>query len=540
MDGENLGTILDRLIENNEFPVVFIGAGISKRYLENFPDWTSLLEEYWTGMGLSNFYGEFNNLIDQLRKTKPSLSEKELEHFSNISMGSLIERKYNATFNAGQVHIPNFTPKDAFKMKVSPFKKALSERFKAYKFKDEMDHEYQAFKRMLLKTQIMLTTNYDKFIEDSYNNDSTYKITKYIGQNGFFKETFGFAELYKLHGCIDTPNEIIISESDYDRFEKNSVLISAKIISMMMHSPIIFLGYSLTDINVRAIIKDFTQSLSEEEIQILEDRLVLVEWKQGEQEFIEEVINDKDLGCKLKVIKTDNYEKIYKTISSINQGIAPSEVRKYQHVIKELIIDRGKKGALNSVLLSPDELDNLEENLKTKNITVALGDAKYIFQIPDIINYTLDYITDKDEISNEIRMRFAVNQNGTARFPIHKILDRELIQKSGLHPTEKDKLIQKIKRVSNFNEHFDTIVSSSVIKQNTNSVEEIVGLKNTKKSKIYETLSFNLKRLNLEEVRVFLIKELEELKEVGEIKMITELRRLLLLYDILKYKGGNA
>lgn len=534
-----MASILNKLIENNEFPVVFIGAGISKRFLLNFPDWTSLLEEFWNQLNLQNFFGEFNNIRDEIHLKNPHYTEKEIDHYSNIKMGSTLESRYNREFNRGNVTIEGFTPEEAFRTKISPFKKAICERFKKYNLKQDISNEYIAFIKMLLKTQIILTTNYDSFIEDSYNSESNYKITKYLGQKGFFQDTYGYAELYKLHGSVESPNDVVITESDYERFENNSVLISAKIISMMMNSPIIFMGYSLTDINVRKIIKDFTRSLNEKEIEILENRLVLIERVKGEQDFIEEVVNDKDLGCKLKVIKTDNFEKVFKTVSTINQGIAPTEVRKYQHVIKKLIIDRGKKGALNSVLLSPEELDKLEDNLMTKNITVALGDAKYIFQIPDIISYSLDYISDIDEISNDIRMRFAVNQTGNARFPIHKILNHDLIESCSLHSSEKEKLLGKIKHYSNFNLHYRKINQSSVLRVGEINVETIVSLKD-KKSKIYETLSFNIRKLNLNEVKTFLIEELEELKEKGEIKLGTEIRRLLLLYDILKNKGGNA
>jgi hypothetical protein len=537
--GQKMETILDKLINKNEFPVVFIGSGISKRFLVDFPDWTSLLEEFWEHIGFENFYGKLNNISDQLAKENPNYTEKELNHYCNIKVGSMVESQYNLAFNEGKVAIKDFSPKDAHRTKVSPFKKAISKRFGEYNIKGTFHNEYITFKKMLSKTQIILTTNYDKFIEDSYNENSNYQITTYIGQKGFFAETFGYAELYKLHGCVDSPADIIIAEKDYEKFEDNSVLISAKIISMMMNSPIIFMGYSLTDINVRKIIKDFTRSLNESELQILENRMVLIERLENEQGFIEEVVNDKDLGCKLKVIKTDNYQEVFNKISAINQGIAPTEVRKYQHVIKKLIIDRGKKGTLNSVLLSPDELDKLEGDLQTKNITVALGDAKYIFQIPDIISYSLDYISDKDEISNDIRMRFVVNQTGNSRFPIHKILDRNLINSCTLHPSEKDKLLGKINHYSNFNLHYKKINKSSVFEVDEISVSSIINVEE-KKSKIYETLSFNIRSLNLDEVKVFLVKELKDLKEKGEIKLGTEIRRLLLLYDIRKNKRGNA
>lgn len=534
-----MNTILDKLTAENEFPVVFIGAGLSKRFLESFPDWTGLLEEFWEQLGFENFYGKYNNIRDDMAENFPSYTDKEINHYSNIQMGTFLESSYNKAFNDKTVNIDGFSPEDAFRTRISPFKKAISKRFDSYIVKPTVTAELESLKKMLLKTQIILTTNYDEFIENTYNEASKYRITKYIGQKGFFKETFGYAELYKLHGCVESPQDIILTEKDYQGFEENSVLISAKIISMMMNSPIIFIGYSLSDINVRKIIREFTRSLDEEEIMILEDRLVLVERLEGESGFIEEVVNDRDLGCKLKVIKTDNYDELFKKISKINQGIAPTEVRKYQHVIKKLIIDRGKKGALNSVLLSPEELDVLEDDLLSKNITVALGDSKYIFQIPDLISYAIDYISDNDEISTEIRMRFATMQNGSARFPINKILDKRLINSSSLHPTEKEKLIQKIPTYSDFERHYRTIVRASVFKRNENNLDEIIR-SSSKKENIYETLSFNIKRVNIDELKEYLLSELNELKEVGEIKINTQFRRLLLLYDILKNKRDNA
>ncbi|MEK4846106.1 SIR2 family protein [Bacillus sp. FSL W8-0183] len=533
-------TILDKFIKENEFPTVFIGSGISKRFLVDFPDWSSLLNEFWEKLDEpQDFFGEFNIIRDEIKNKSPKYTNKELDHYSNIEMGTRLESKYNQAFNEGRVSIENFGTKDAFDTKVSPFKKAIANRFNSYKLIDEMKEEFEIFKKMLSKTQIVLTTNYDYFIENSYNEYSNYSLTKFIGQKGFFSTNYGYAELYKLHGCAESPQDIIITENDYNNFEENSVLISAKIISTMMHSPIIFMGYSLTDINIRKIIREFTKSLNDKEIEILEDRLVLIQWKEGCEELVQEVENDRDLGCKLKVIKTDNFKLIFEKLSTINQGVAPTEVRKYHHVIKELIIDRGKKGTLNSVLISPIEIDNIKETLQNKNITVALGDSTYIFQIPDIITYSLDYISDKDEIGNEIRMRFAVNQAYRARFPIVKLLNEDLINSTGLHKTEKERLIQKIEYFTNFELHYCKIVPSSVMLRNCNDLNKIIKLK-TKDDNIYETLSFNIKELKLEELKTYLIRVLTDLKQKGEIKLTTQLRRLLLLYDIIKNKGNNA
>lgn len=531
--------ILDNLIENNEFPIIFIGSGISKRYIKNSPDWNGLLEEFWNLIGNNNFYGNLNNFKYNISKENPTLKEEELNHYANMEIASRIEDDYNQKFNLGELTLPNFTPKNAHYSKVSPFKKALSNRFENYKLNTDIS-EIDSFKNMLLRTQIILTTNYDTFIEDSYNEISTYEIHKYIGQNGFFKNTFGYSEIYKIHGCVSEPNEIIITKDDYEKFDKNSVLISARIISLLIHSPIIFLGYSLTDTNVRKIIKDFTFSLSKEEVKHLENKLILIERDATVKGITEEIIDDRELGCKVNIIKTDNFNLVYDKICQINQGIAPSAVRKYQHIIKQLIIDKGKEGTLNTVLVSPEDIDQLAENIQNKNITVAIGDAKHIFQIPDIVTYCLDYISEADNINTEIRLRFAVMTQG--RFPVNRILKRELVNESNLHPSERDKLINRINEYSNFDKAYKSIVSSSVFVKNANSMEYIMdkASKNVKKVNLYETISYNIKDIELNKVKRFIIEELELLKSKGDIKLNTQFRRLLLLYDILNTKEASS
>ena len=38
---------LDNLINENEFPVIFIGSGITQRYFKNAPTWDKLLQKLW-------------------------------------------------------------------------------------------------------------------------------------------------------------------------------------------------------------------------------------------------------------------------------------------------------------------------------------------------------------------------------------------------------------------------------------------------------------------------------------------------------------
>lgn len=73
----------------------------------------------------------------------------------------------------------------------------LANRFSKYQVRESYKGELVEFKSMLMKAQIILTTNYYTFIEDEFNSLSKYGVKKYIGQQGFFKKTVDYAELYK-------------------------------------------------------------------------------------------------------------------------------------------------------------------------------------------------------------------------------------------------------------------------------------------------------------------------------------------------------
>lgn len=525
-------SILDILIKKNEFPVVFIGSGISKRYLIGYPSWEELLEDLWNKTKDTNFFGHLNKIRDKCKKDG-FIDDGELDFLVNTLVATEVEVKVNEKFYEESMEIEGLTQKEAYKNSISPFKKLLANKFSKYQVRESYKNELVEFKNMLMKAQIILTTNYDTFIEDEYNSLSKYGVKKYIGQQGFFKQTVGYAELYKIHGCATQPSSLIINTEDYSRFDKDSVLISAKIISMLLHSPIIFLGYSLTDRNVRKIIKDFTGSLSEEEKIELEKRLIVVQWEAEMKEIEEEVVIDKDLGCKLTVIKTDNFLEVYKKLSTINQGVAPSEVRRYQHVIKKLIIERGKAGELNSMLVSPSELDDIERVVENKNIVVAIGDSTIIFNMPNIVDYIYEYISEKSEQNLDTMLRFIASQQGNSILPILKYVSEENIIKSNLHEKVKTKLRHRLSKQANL------IVQIGALhyKIAYNSIEEIK-VEIFTKSKEYSLIAYNFDKIGFQSIKEYILEEIKKSKDNGEITVQTGLRRLALIYDLKKFENA--
>lgn len=254
---------LDTLINENSYPIVFVGSGISKRYLVKSPSWIELLENFWNLSNIrEDFYGKLNDIRDEF--IKEGNSDILASFNSNIQVASIIEESFNQKFNKGEIDIDGLTTKEAYQQNISPFKFAISKVFKDYLLNPDMKEEFESWKKFIRKSQIIITTNYDTLIEDSYSSNSNKSLKRYIGQEGFFDNTSGSAELFKIHGCCTKPNSIIINKTDYEKFDRNSILISAKILSSLITSPIIFLGYSLLDANVRKIISDFTSQLPKE------------------------------------------------------------------------------------------------------------------------------------------------------------------------------------------------------------------------------------------------------------------------------------
>ncbi|MCV5209261.1 SIR2 family protein, partial [Escherichia coli] len=84
-------------------------------------------------------------------------------------------------------------------------------------------------------------------------------------------------------------------KDDYEKYDNKSILISAKILSNMIKNPIVFLGYSLTDRNVKKLLSDFSSQLPREDGRKSAERIILIEYKENEQEVVPKQITDQQL-----------------------------------------------------------------------------------------------------------------------------------------------------------------------------------------------------------------------------------------------------
>lgn len=525
--------MLKDIIEANRYPIVFIGSGISKRYLKNFPNWTELLKGYWSRIG------EKQNFYTYMRTVKQSealsgMSETEKEFQANTLTAAYIQEKFDNLFYEEAITIKGLNIETAYKNSISPFKYDIANQFKNYDLKDGVEDELKSFVSFLKKAKVLVTTNYDPFIENLLTEAGA-PPSVFIGQKGFFDQTNDWAELYKIHGDVTEPNSIVITNDDYEAYDNNSILISAKILVNMIESPIVFLGYSLSDRNVRKLLSDFASQLPNEDVRKTTNRIVIVDYAANEEDIVEEMMRDQDLDVGYLLIRTDNYSKFYERISQINEGLSPHEVLRYQRAIKNIVVAAGTKGRLDAVLVSPDQMENLEEQIKKgKNIVVALGNKKNIFVFPDIVSYMHDYLFGLNEFLPSIALTFAAKDGSRlTKTPFCRHLRENDVHSLNLDEVIIDKLNRKIETASSIDELINN--KSEYHKKPHSSLEEILKQKYNQTREI-NVILYNIKNLEIDELEAY-IKETAFPLFVQSVKNNTalrsDLRKLFYGYDIL-------
>ncbi|HEO4428487.1 TPA: SIR2 family protein, partial [Streptococcus agalactiae] len=242
---------IEQISENNQFPIIFVGSGITQRYFENAPTWEKLLKDIWLELfDEESYYAKAFELRERFENN-------DFDIYTNLA--SLLEKEVSKAFINGNIQVDNLDLKTAYELNISPFKQLVANRFSNLKIREEKIEEIKQFSQMLSKARIIITTNYDNFIEECLKTiNVSVKIN--VGNKGLFLKSSDYGELYKIHGTVDDASTITITKEDYEKNVTKSALINAKILSNLVESPILFLGYSLTDENIRKLLTDFAEN----------------------------------------------------------------------------------------------------------------------------------------------------------------------------------------------------------------------------------------------------------------------------------------
>lgn len=387
-------TPLENLLSQKRTPALFIGAGFSKRYLTNYMDWTELLYAIGQKLNVDKFR------IDSLYKKYKS--EGKTEGQAKQLIGSFLKNILDDIIAKG-ISNTVFTPEEIDEIQTRdllPFNYLVSKiipgdlSFRSFEGQSYLRTELNYFKQLEDKVPCIVTTNYDRLIEYLFDN----KYQSYTEQSDYFYSFSSLnAEIYKIHGSIDKPNTMIITQEDYNLFESKAYLSTAKLLSILCERPIIFIGYSLSDENIRSILEKLINCLTQQQLQALQSNLLFIDWKLHER-LMTYNTHTLTLGNKtlnLTYISTDNYTRLYQYLNMFKPNVSPRELRKFNSTISNLIIKNSDK--LTTIIGRYEDLLQIPET--TEIAITAIGPDKEGYGKIPVCKVVLDVLFKKGEYS---------------------------------------------------------------------------------------------------------------------------------------------
>lgn len=302
-------------------PVLFVGTGLSLRYLINSYSWDSLLEKIaFEFTGSKEYYHDLK------------FEYKRNNGYDYASIASVIEKDFNESVKKdrnGKFKAINdqFYSYMETGRNVSRFKIFLASLLEHLVYKDDINMELGEFRKVRKNIGSVVTTNYDNLIEDLF------EFIPLVGNNILLSNPYG--AVYKIHGCVSEPEKIIVTAQDYSMFENKYELIRAQLLSLFIHNPVIFLGYSISDVNIKAILKTIFTYVEQDSLlaEKIRSNFLLVEHDEGSTNLN---VTEHDIDIegfptiRINKLKTDNYIDLYKELASLNLPISAMDIKKFR------------------------------------------------------------------------------------------------------------------------------------------------------------------------------------------------------------------
>ncbi len=513
-------TIYDVVNKFNTTPFLFVGSGMTRRYL-NLPDWKSLLEHFAYEVKKTDFaYSIYENRAKKFECPVGLLPK----------IAELIQREYDEKWFSNEVkRTVDENVQQQVRNGLSPFKAEIASYIKC---NSHVNKVYQSEIEKLIEISEksiagVITTNYDSFLEDHL-----YQFKKYVGQSQLmFSAIQGIAEIYKIHGSVEDPESIVINETDYQEFDAKSAYLASKLMTIFLEYPIVFLGYSVSDANIQNILEAIIRCLDHTQLEILESRFVFVEYKQdiSEPEVALHTIIIEGKPLTMSRIVLSDFKPFYEAIGKKQSKLPVRILRKFKQELYSYVITNTPTAAMRVAALEDERVSDDElvlavgkaEQLGIHGLSGITGNDWYRNVVLGDLLFTADELL-------EHAFPILIKQNSN-RLPLNKYLSLASRQ----YP-ECEKLAMRMT--------LNEIIPDSLLKGRGfgvyHSIAEIWQYEGKKIEKATRLIS-QLKEDELD------IKELEMvLRTIFEDKNILEhitstdrsqVRRLILIYDFLKW-----
>ena len=299
-------------------PFLFVGSGFSRRYTGS-EDWTGLLKVLSAPTGKP-----YERYVSSADGKLPRIATLIAEDFHDVWWEGEQFAESRKLYPDPATH-------------ASPFKIEVGRHFEGLvdKLPDEgeLNQELEALRDGVIEG--IITTNFDTILEYVFPDFAVY-----VGQDEvLFRDPYGVAEIYKIHGSSSHPESIVITEDDFVDFNERNAYLAAKLLTVFVEHPVVFLGYSLTDGNVQQIITSIASILTDKNLDQLKDRLIFVSWDPASKKTTM-VPSQFSIGASaipIQLITTSRYLEIFQVLGGLKRRFPARILRHLKEQVYELV-----------------------------------------------------------------------------------------------------------------------------------------------------------------------------------------------------------
>ena len=520
-----LENLKEHLQKFNTSPILFVGSGFSRRYLD-LPTWENLLKE----------------MVKRLSLTKPFEYYKSKANSSMPEVAKLIGDDFNDIWwenNLFEESRKNFQAEA--NSKYSPIKYEISKRILEntdFVNNDNIAQEIKLLKK--INIDAIITTNWDTLCETLFPDFSKYVVQEEL----IFSELLSIGEIYKIHGCATQPNSLILTSDDYNDFENRNPYLAAKLLTLFAENPIIFIGYSIDDPNIQSILRSIIKCITKDKVEKLKDRFIFCQWQSEEIEsqFLDSQLFISETIVPIKSIKLSSFIDLFTVLANHKRKL-PIKVLKQ---MKGMIYDFVKTNDSKQKVYIPDSLENIE-NLHKAEFVYGMGLSNRLSEIgvkgiglKDVLE---DIIEEKTNwVSTTVARQCLPNLKGKFIPYFKRLLDANFLNSEGKINEEIEILefspefintVNNVK-IEDFYPQANYIKHKEEINKKYNNINELIeGIEGNIFHQLIYIPLLSPNKIDLNILKSFLTENKELLHNS---KLGSYYRKLICLYDFLKYK----
>lgn len=300
-EGASIADAITGILEEFDVqPVLFIGSGIARRYM-NAPDWEAALK-----LGLAQMGDDARPYTYYVQKYGDD----------KVAIGTAVaDELFEWAWTKGkdQFELPLFESPDRhifLKTIIAEHLAGITPKT-AGELPTQYAKEFAAIQA--IRPHAIITTNYDGLLELLFEG-----YEPIVGNSVLRYDLNSFGEIFHIHGMADDPASLTLTAPDYANWHKQSRYFAAKLLTYFAEHPVFIFGYGLGDPNVRTLLQDIGRISADSKG--LVPNVVQVVWHfelKGGPNQSEVVIDDEDDGrqYRLRVFNVTSILEVFELLT---------------------------------------------------------------------------------------------------------------------------------------------------------------------------------------------------------------------------------